>query len=150
MAATGSEFVKLQQLKTAMDSKQPDMTGVVKYNGAIFSTSDGENIDCISLVDDTTMDQVIAYATSSGSSIIVGSETLAEIYVQDADASHKVSINATPSSSSFSIDSKSVTSITDDASTGDTNALATAKAVKDYVTSLIATDEEFDTYMGLR
>lgn len=28
MAATGNEFVKLQQLKTAMDSKQPDMMAV--------------------------------------------------------------------------------------------------------------------------
>lgn len=28
MAANGSEFVKLQQLKTAIDSKRPDMTSV--------------------------------------------------------------------------------------------------------------------------
>ena len=50
----------------------------------------------------------------------------------------------------LTIDSKSVTSITDaiaDSPAG--SALVTDKAVADYVTSLIATDEEFDSAFGL-
>ena len=64
---------------------------------------------------------------------------------------------------SLQIDTKTVTSITDDASTGDTNALATAKAVKDYVDSKtvpqasatqygtvkFASDEDFKAYMNI-
>lgn len=32
MAATGDEFIKLQQLKTAMDSKQPDISDVPRLD----------------------------------------------------------------------------------------------------------------------
>ena len=45
--------------------------------------------------------------------------------------------------------SKYVTDISDTVGTGHDKSLATTKAVADYVSSLIATDEEFDTYMGL-
>ena len=51
---------------------------------------------------------------------------------------------------SISVGPKSVSSITDAISTSPSgNALVTDKAVKDYVKSLIATDEEFDTFFGL-
>ena len=51
---------------------------------------------------------------------------------------------------SFLVGSKSVSSITDAISAHPTgNALTTDKAVSDYISSLIATDEEFDTFMGL-
>ena len=45
--------------------------------------------------------------------------------------------------------SKYVTEISDTVGTGHDKYLATTKAVSDYISSLIATDEEFDTYMGL-
>ena len=45
--------------------------------------------------------------------------------------------------------SKYVTDISDTVGTGHDKSLATTKAVSDYISSLIATDEEFDTFMGL-
>ena len=150
MSATGNEFVKLQQFKTAMDSKQPDLTGVVKYDGPTFSTSDYDFISDVVLMDDVALDQIYLQASSSGSSIIIGSETSAEIRVQNDTASHEVSFGATPSSASFSIDYKSVSSITDaiaDSPAG--SALVTDKAVADYIKSLVATDGEFDSVFGL-
>lgn len=51
---------------------------------------------------------------------------------------------------SISVGPKSVTSITDSISASPAgNALTTDKAVADYINSLIATDEEFDTFFGL-
>ena len=45
--------------------------------------------------------------------------------------------------------SKYVTEISDTVGTGRDKSLATTKAVADYISSLIATDEEFDTFFGL-
>ena len=132
------------------DVPEPDMTRVVKYDAPTFSTSNYDFIDAVTLMGGVTMDQINLQASSSGSSIIMGSETSAEIRVQDVDANHEVLFGATPSSALFSIDSKSVTSITDaiaDSPAG--KALVTDKAVADYIKSLVATDDEFDRVFGL-
>lgn len=151
MAATGDEFVKLQQFKTAMDSKQPDMTGVVKYDGATFSTSESADfINSVLFMDNDAIDQISIEALGNGADLVASSEKSATIRVQDAEVNHEVLFRATPSSASFSIDSKTVSSITDaipDSPTG--NALVTDKAVADYVKSLVATDDEFDSVFGL-
>lgn len=166
------------------DAPQPDMTGVVKYDGATFSTSESVDfINSVLFMDNDAIDQISIEALGNGADLVASSEKSATIRVQDAEANHEVLFRATPSSSSFSIDSKSVTSITDaisDSPAG--NALVTDKAVADYVsanapsvtlplpvsqggtgattaegarTALgipdieVATDEEFDSYMGL-
>ena len=116
------------------DVPEPDLTDVVKYNGATFSTSDYDFIDTVVVMVNDTMDQIHLQASNSGSSILIGSETSAEISVQDVDANHEVLFGATPSSALFSIDSKQITSITDaiaDSPAG--KALVTDKAVADYV-----------------
>lgn len=147
---TGQVLTKTSGGEQWADVPEPDLTDVVKYDGATFSTDDYDPIDTVVLMVTSTMDQIHLQASSSGSSILIGSETSAEISVQDVDANHKVLLGATPQSASFTIDSKSVTSITDaiaDSPAG--SALVTDKAVADYIKSLVATDEEFDMYMGL-
>ena len=72
----------------------------------------------------------ISVSSSSTGTIEVKSAAFSE-YVRLTAASDDYAEIAT--NGKLTIDSKSVTSITDDASTGNTNALATAKAVKDYV-----------------
>ena len=136
MAATGNEFIKLQQLKTAMDSKQPDMTWVVKYNGATFSTSRLGTVNSVLFMDEDARDQINfnAPGDGTGADLCASSDTSATIRIQDVEANHEVLFRATPSSASFSIDSKSVSSITDaiaDSPAG--SALVTDKAVADYV-----------------
>ena len=72
----------------------------------------------------------ITVANNSTATIEVKSETFGEYarLTTSADNYAEIATNGR-----LTIGSKSVSSITDDASTGDTNALATAKAVKDYV-----------------
>lgn len=151
MAVTGNEVVKLSQLKNAIEKSQPDMTGVVTYDGATFSTSESVDfINSVLFMDNDAIDQINIEALGNGADLVASSGKSATIRVQDAEANHEVLFRATPSSAFFSIDSKTVTSITDaisDSPAGE--ALVTDKAVADYVKSLVATDEEFDTFMGL-
>lgn len=169
------------------DVPQPDMTGVVKASGDIVKilTADGAGLSVIGVGDLESNITAIGttgidiQSTRSGSIGINASGGYASIGVSSGGPS----INLVPgsgASAGLTIGSKGVTSITDDASDGSTSALATAKAVKDYVdahgmpsvvpiskggtgattadgarTALgipnieVATDEEFDSYMGL-
>ena len=89
----------------------------------------------------------ISVSSSSTSRIEVKSLTFGE-YVRLTAASDNYAEIAT--NGRLTIDDKSVTSITDAISASPKgNALVTDKAVADYVKSLVATDEEFDTFMGL-
>ena len=134
------------------DVPQPDLTDVVKYGGATFSTSRLGTVNSVLFMDEDARDQINieALGNGTGADFCASSDTSAKIRVQDTEANHEVSFGATPQSASFTIDSKSVTSITDaiaDSPAG--SALVTDKAVADYVKSLVATDEEFDSVFGL-
>lgn len=157
MAATGDEFVKLQQFKTAMDSKQPDMTGVVKASGDSVKilTADGAGLSAIGIGD---LDSDLTAIGPTGIDIKSAGSGAISINASGGYASLGVSkgcpsINLIPgsgASAGLTMGSKSVTSITDaisDSPAG--NALVTDKAVADYVKSLVATDEEFDNVFGL-
>lgn len=149
MAATGDEFVKLQQFKTAMDSKQPDMTGVVKSSDGYLSV-DGSTLDGVVLGTSSMSSYTNIKNTASTSVVGAVSNGSASLGAQSLTGGHSVELKAGSSESSLTIDSKAVTSITDaisDSPAG--NALVTDKAVADYVKSLIATDEEFDSVFGL-
>lgn len=174
------------------DVPQPDMTGVLKY-AETGLTADGEAVSLL-VVGDFEAAQ-LGMATIHGGSTGTGVQgyggvSNSQLFTIGADNSsasvtldcgdHNFYTTVTNESTEVRIDSKSVTSITDDASTGSADALATAKAVKDYVdahgmpsvvpiskggtgattaegarTALgipdieVATDEEFDSYMGL-
>ena len=134
------------------DVPEPDLTDVVKYGGATFSTSRLGTVNSVLFMDEDARDQISieALGNGTGADFCASSDTSAKIRVQDVDANHEVSFGATPQSASFTIDSKSVNSITDaiaDSPAG--SALVTDKAVKNYISFLTATDEEFDMYMGL-
>ena len=132
------------------DVPEPDLTGVVKYaNGNLVA--DGSAVTEIIASDNTPK----AY------SFIRGSGTNASVAA--ISGSRIIGMSSDGSSVTFSMDSKSVSSITDDASTGSADALATAKAVKDYVDSKdiphasdtqygvvkCASDEDFKAYMDI-
>lgn len=162
MAAIGSEFVKLQQLKTAIDSKQPDMTGVLKY-AETGLTADGEAVSLLVVGDfeAAPSGMAIIHGGSTGTGVQgyggVSNSQLFTIGANNSSASvtldcgdHNFYTTVTNESTEVQLDSKSITSITDAISDApDGNALVTDKAVADYVTALVATDEEFDSVFGL-
>ena len=95
MAATGSEFVKLQQLKTAMDSKQPDMTGVVKYtNGNLLA--DGSAVTEIIARDNTP--KAYSFIRGSGATASVAAVSGSRVIGMSADGSSvEFSMDPSPS-----------------------------------------------------
>ena len=145
---TGQILTKTADGEAWADVPEPDMTGVVKYGGAGI-TADGEAISTLAVGDfDAAPFGVVAiHGGSTGTGISgyggAGNSQLFTIGANNSSASmtldcgdHGLSAKVTDESAAFEIDSKQITSITDDASTGDTNALATAKAVKDYADSV--------------
>ena len=103
------------------DVPQPDMTGVVKWDSSSHKlSSDGDEIDAIRL-------GLVSQVAITSSSVAAASITSNMVVVISVDES------GTPNLQMGSVyGPKSVNSITDDATSGDTSALATAKAVKDY------------------
>lgn len=149
MAAIGSEFVKLQQLKTAIDSKQPDMTGVVKVvtgqGSTPYLTTGGDAVPAVALTN-TIPD---SGEPESYAMIHTGIGYALSTFFGSGDAVN-AGIGVSGGTAILTMNNKSAYSMTDaisDSPTG--NALVTDKAVADYVKSLVATDEEFDSVFGL-
>lgn len=162
------------------DVPQPDMTGVVTSSDGYLSV-DGSTLDGVMFGTSSMSSYTNIKNTSSTSAVGAVSNGSAYLGAQSLTGGHSVELKAGSSESSLTIDSKSVTSITDaiaDSPAG--NALVTDKAVAGYVdahgmpsvvpisrggtgattaegarTALgipdieVATDEEFDSYMGL-
>lgn len=140
----GQVLTKTADGEAWADVPQPDMTGVVKYGGAGI-TADGEAISTLAVGDfDAVPFGVVAISGgSTGTGISgyggAGNSQLFTIGANNSSASmtldcgdHGFYAEVTDESATLQINSKQITSITDDASTGSTSALATAKAVKDY------------------
>lgn len=154
---TGQVLTKTSGGEAWADVPQPDLTDVVKYGGATFSTSRLGTVNSVLFMDEDARDQINieALGNGTGADFCASSDTSAKIRVQDTEANHEVSFGATPQSASFTIDFKSVTSITDaiaDSPAG--SALVTDKAVADYVAAKVpdvsfASDEDFKAYMGI-
>lgn len=157
------------------DVPQPDMTGVVK-KASLSSidqftalSADGSIIDALVIGNESSGEMVAMsegmiqaasqegsfalspstiYAASSKGSITV--EMDQGLYLLISSGQHTAGFSVSGSSAGIQLDGKSVTSITD-AITGSPagDVLVTDKAVADYVTALVATDEEFDSVFGL-
>ena len=145
---TGQILTKTADGEAWQNVPEPDMTGVVKYGGAGI-TADGEAISTLAVGDfDAAPFGVVAiHGGSTGTGISgyggAGNSQLFTIGANNSSASlsldcgdHGLYANVTDESAALEIDSKQITSITDDASTGSSSALATAKAVKDYADSV--------------
>lgn len=131
------------------DVPAPDMTGVVKTDQMGNITSGGSMTTFV--VKGSSGQNYVRLGSMYGGSVNLSTETgVSNLQVSSADG-HKIIMQvAHDSGEIFMIGSKSVTSITDSISASPAgNALTTDKAVADYINSLIATDKEFDTYMGL-
>lgn len=129
----GQVLTKTVDGETWSDAPTPDLTDVVKIasNGAIESND--TNIDKIRISDSDVMSFV---EISSNSIREIGDKNYSGVYMGNDYSGTSLFIGIPTQQNTkpiIAIDTKTVTSITDDASTGDTNALATAKAVKDYV-----------------
>ena len=183
----GQVLTKTADGEAWQDAPEPDLTGVVKASGDRIKilTADGAGLSAIGIGDlDSDLTAIGArgidiQSASTGSLGINASGGYARIGVSSGGPSIQL-IPGSGASAYLTMGSKGVASITDDASTGSTDALATAKAVKDYTdahgmpsvvpisqggtgattaegarTALgipdieVATDEEFDSYMGL-
>ena len=135
------------------DVPAPDMTGVVKTDsdGKVIA---GGSTKAISLKNGSLRDY--ARLEASGALNLYNGSSLAAVHIEESmggyiklecpfDSQPVIETNGT-----LKIKGKSVREITDSISAPFTgNFLTTDKAVADYINSLIATDEEFDTYMGL-
>lgn len=132
----GQVLTKTADGEAWADAPEPDMTGVVKASGdsVHILTADGTGLSNIGIGDlDSDLTAIgptgiDIQSTGSGSIGINASGGYASLGVSSGGPS----INLIGASANLTIGSKSVTSITDDASTGSEDALATAKAVKDY------------------
>lgn len=135
------------------DVPAPDMTGVVKTdsNGKVIA---GGLNTAISFESGNNYAMI---GSSTGGSLTLHTQSgRAKSRVESSDGNFvemtaQYDLGATIwTNGSLKIGSKSVTSITDSISASPAGyALTTDKAVSDYINSLIATDEEFDTFFGL-
>ena len=144
----GQVLTKTADGEAWADVPQPDLTGVVKVNSGNFLEHDEQRIRQIHVSGDPDADTIIGSAGPGSSTITAMGQNSAQVIASNGD--DIAALFATTAGASLKIGSKSVTSITDaiaDSPAG--KALVTDKAVADYVTALVATDEEFDTFMGL-
>lgn len=161
LSADSENPVQNKVVKAALDEK----LGFAELSGKTVITKGVAPLNDVVVYDSDTVGEVPPEAYAS----IGSSGTVSELIAASGDNQIKVAasskrsqlsvffggihgfgVSADSSATKVVIDDKTVTSITDaipDSPTGE--ALVTDKAVKDYVTSLIATDEEFDSYMGL-
>lgn len=145
----GQVLTKTSDGEAWQDAAIPDNVLTVGDDGAASSVSGSlKSVD-------------VAKNAGQGASMFADRDNMAGITVNAKGASIK--IQAEDFSPYFSINEKSVSSITDDATSGSTSALATAKAVKAYVDSKtvpqasatqygtvkFASDEDFKAYMGI-
>lgn len=105
----------------------PSVSQFLKIAGGALSNGDNENIASLLIMGEGT------------SLSLDTSQTYSNIAVNGPSGSNKkIRLQSSSSSSTFTMDDKSVGSITDTILSGSGNALATDKAVKDYVDTSIA------------
>lgn len=127
----GQVLTKTADGEAWQDVPEPDMTEVVKIAPSGLLEHDGQVISQIHVSGSSTADTIIG-SGGPGSAIITAMGQYAAQVVA-SNGSDIAALLVTTAGPSLKMGSKSVTSITDDASTGSADALATAKAVKDYV-----------------
>lgn len=143
-SATDDRAVNKKYVDDAIEAiPEPDLTGMAKIQtmsglDILYKVGeDGEETpaNMLSLVSNPSA------PSNDNAAVVCADGTRAYISITSNTAGVQLDVlDGTPKfTMDDSISPKSVTSITDDASTGDTNALATAKAVKDYVDALSAT-----------
>ena len=140
----GQVLTKTEDGEAWADVPETDMTGVVKResNGSL-------NVENFTL-GEFGVGSYANFSYSGGGNITLASAAGYASFTAKTSDGYVAELGAAYDNSPYlKMGSKIVHSITDDASGGSADALTTAKAVADYINSLIATDEEFDTYMGL-
>lgn len=144
----GQVLTKTSDGEAWADVPEPDLTGVVKVNSGNFLEHDEQRIGQIHVSGVSNADTIIGSAGSGIAQVTAVGQSSAQVVASNGDDVAVLSVSS--EGPLLTIGSKSVDSIIDaiaDSPAG--SALVTDKAVADYVTSLIATDEEFDAYMGL-
>ena len=117
------------------DVPEPDMTGVVKYFSERLEVGD-ERVDDLTI---TNNDGISSIRLVTGSPISLDNTNYIGMNIGSDISGEKLFIGVPLEQYKKPIidfGGKTVNAITDNASTGDTNALATAKAVKDYADSV--------------
>ena len=125
----GQVLTKTADGEAWADVPQPDLTGVVKISNDYLEHED-QRIAQIHVSGVSDADTIIGSTAPGSSTITAMGQSSAQVVASNGN--DIAALLVTTAGAALKIDSKYVTSITDDASTGDTNALATAKAAKDY------------------
>ena len=128
------------------DAASVDTSKLVNYNNSTQNLEKylGGRIDCISIPSTANNERMVTIGTldSTAKISVMESNTSGVQISADIDTA-KIVIDGT--SNSFQIGDKSVTGITDDASSGSEWSLATAKAVKDYANTRALSCVELDS-----
>lgn len=166
MAASGNELVTLSQLKTAMDANASDidLSGYALKEDGYIRVDENNNLvrfDNISGTETNVANfNIKTNASALGNieiapqaGIKVAANAPLEMSVTSGDGGYAKLTSVYDGTASIStngrlvIKDKTVTSITDDASSGSSTALVTAKAVKDYIST--SSNQDFCTFMGI-
>lgn len=146
---TGQVLTKTADGEEWADVPEPDMTGVVKResNGSL-------NVENFTL-GEFGVGNYANFSYSSGGTVVLQSAGGPASFIAQTSDGYVAEIGAQYDSWPYiRMGTKYVHSITDDASGGATDALTTAKAVKDYVdanasTVKTASNQDFCAYMGM-
>ena len=113
--------------------------GYLRANGDGEVSATGRQITSLNFQNDTFL-----------SSLKITASDFSGITAGGVGGDIRLKIGCSAEDATFTMMNKTVGSITDSISSSPAgNSLTTDKAVADYINSLIATDEEFDTYFGL-
>ena len=125
----GQVLTKTSSGEAWADVPEPDLTGVVKISNDYLEHED-QRIAQIHVSGVSDADTIIGSAAPGSSTITAMGQSSAQVVASNGN--DIAALLVTTEGAALKIDSKTVSSITDDASDGSTYALATAKAVKDY------------------
>ena len=143
--ANGDEMVTVEQLKLFEDTKLSSSLKLVSgyaigtYSGIpiqnLVMAKDPEDVGAgtVQMGIDGDHGNVQIIGLIGDSKVAIQATTENEVAIMAEAENVRAGIGVSNASPVMVFGSKQILSITDDASTGDTNALATAKAVKDYV-----------------
>lgn len=163
--ANGDEMVTVEQLKLFEDTKLSSSLKLVSgyaigtYSGIpiqnLVMAKDPEDVGAgtVQMGIDGDHGNVQIIGLIGDSKVAIQATTENEVAIMVEAENVRAGIGVSNASPVMVFGSKQILSITDDASTGDTNALATAKAVKDYVDANgssvdVATDEQANAFLN--
>lgn len=154
--ADGDLAVNLRTLKGMLTGDSGFITRDENYILKAYIDGQLYNLPQLNLRGNTGSGYINTTANGGGGVIELGGNSTSKVELQNTDDGGYIRLKTLfdhepeiATNGKLTISDKSISSITDDASSGSTTALTTAKAVKDYADGLVSfvTDEQIDEYL---